>query len=66
MWSVLTLHTHTHLGEELSLRIVLRWKREGAKHNGQVSAGHLVLTHAGRYITQEAQQSLQGFAVLVW
>lgn len=30
------LHTHTHLGEELSLRIVLRWKREGAKHTARL------------------------------
>lgn len=36
MWSLLTLHTNTHLGEELSLRGVLRWKREGAKHTARL------------------------------
>lgn len=36
MWSLLTDSTHTHLGEELSLRSVLRWKREGAKHTARL------------------------------
>jgi len=34
--SVNRQHTHTNLGEELSLRSVLRWKREGAKHTARL------------------------------
>ncbi len=65
MWSVLTAHEHTPGWGALSPQCVEVEERGGQTHS-QVSAGHLVLTHAGRYITQEAQQSLQGFAVLVW
>lgn len=40
-------------------------KEGGRQAHGQVGGGHLVLSHAGGHIAQQAEERAQGLAVLV-